>query len=151
MASLATANRTCLLPGLLALAWLPMTSCNRPRQSDGEKLARTYCASCHAFPEPQLLDKKSWETGVLPQMAPRLGVQTGDLFNEAFRNPHMVVLAKGASQEEWQQIARYYRESAPDTLPYQSLPAQPQLDPAFFKPQPFVPRMKSSATTKCLR
>ncbi|MEA2766748.1 MAG: hypothetical protein QOK07_3152 [Gemmatimonadaceae bacterium] len=130
---------------ILALAWLAAAGCNRPKQSDGEKLARTYCASCHAFPEPQLLDKKAWETGVLPQMAPRLGVQTGDLFNAAFRNPHMMVLNKAVSEEQWQQIAQYYRESAPDSLPYQSLPAQPQLDPAFFKPEPFVPRMQSSA------
>src|SRR3981081_2348614 len=114
-----------ITPGLLGLSWLSVAGCNRSHQSDGEKLARTYCASCHAFPEPQLLDKKAWETGVLPQMAPRLGVQTGELFNAAFRNPHMVVLAKGASQRDWQQIAQYYRESARDTLPYQTLPAQP--------------------------
>ena len=144
-------TQTCFLPGLLALGWLSLAGCNRPNKSDGEKLARTYCASCHAFPEPQLLDKKTWETGVLPQMAPRLRVQTGDLFNEAFRNPHIMVLTKGASEEEWQQIARYYRESAPDSLPYQSLPAQPQLDPAFFKPEPFVPRMKSSAIITLLK
>jgi hypothetical protein len=144
-------TRTRLLSGLLGLTWLSQASCNQQHRSDGETLARTYCASCHAFPEPQLLDKKAWETGVLPQMAPRLGVQTGDLFNEAFRNPHVVVLAKGASQEEWQQIARYYRESAPDSLPYQSLPAQPQLDPAFFKTEPFVPRMKSSAIITLLK
>ncbi|MEA2706551.1 MAG: hypothetical protein QOH22_1339 [Gemmatimonadaceae bacterium] len=97
------------------------------------------------------MDKKAWETGVLPQMAPRLGVQTGDLFNAAFRNPHMMVLNKVVSEEQWQQIAQYYRESAPDSLPYQSLPAQPQLDPAFFKPEPFVPRMQSSAIITLLK
>jgi hypothetical protein len=144
-------NRILFLPGLLTLGSFSLAGCNRPHQSDGEKLARTYCASCHAFPEPQLLDKKAWEAGVLPQMAPRLGVRTGNLFNEAFRNPHMMVLNKTVSEEQWQQIARYYRESAPDTLPYQSLPAQPQLDPAFFQPQPFVPRMQSSAIITLLK
>jgi hypothetical protein len=144
-------TRTCLLPVVLALVWLSPTGCNRPHKADGEQLAHKYCASCHAFPEPSLLDKKTWETGVLPQMAPRLGVHTGDLFNEAFRNPNLLVLTKAVSNEEWQQIAQYYRESAPDTLPYQSLPAQPQLDPPFFKPEPFVPGMQSSAIITLLK
>jgi mono/diheme cytochrome c family protein len=40
----------------------------------GKKLATQYCGSCHQFPEPSLLDTKSWENGVLPQMGPRLGI-----------------------------------------------------------------------------
>src|ERR1700712_5207308 len=40
----------------------------------GEVLAETYCQSCHLLPEPSLLDSKSWEKGVLPQMGPRLGI-----------------------------------------------------------------------------
>jgi len=135
----------------LAVASLSLASCDRPYESDGEKLAHQYCASCHAFPEPQLLDKKTWETGVLPQMAPRLGVSTGELFNAAFRNPHMMVLSKAVPKEEWQKIVRYYHESAPDTLPYQSLPAQPQVDPDFFKTEPFVPRMQSSGIITLLK
>ena len=143
--------RTCALPGLLALAWLSLPSCNRPGRSEGEKLARTYCASCHAFPEPQLLDKKTWQAGVLPQMALRLGVNTEASFNEALRNPHMMVLNKAVSEEEWGKIVRYYRELAPDALPYQSLPDQPQVDPVFFKTGLFVPRMQSSAIITLLK
>src|SRR3954468_3326784 len=40
----------------------------------GKQLARTYCASCHQLPDPSMLDRKSWENGVLPQMGPRLGI-----------------------------------------------------------------------------
>jgi hypothetical protein len=97
------------------------------------------------------LDKKSWEAGVLPQMAPRLGVSTPDLFNAGFRNPHMMVLNKAVSEEEWQKIVRYYHETAPDTLPYQALPTEPKVDPAFFKVEPFVPQMKSSAIITLLK
>jgi hypothetical protein len=144
-------NRTRFLPGLLALVCFSLASCNRPHRSEGEKLARTYCALCHAFPEPQLLDKKTWQEGVLPQMAQRLGVSTKSSFNEAFRNPYLMVLPNAVSEEEWEKIVRYYRELAPDTLPYQSLPAQPQVDPDFFKTGPFVPRMQSSAIITLLK
>jgi cytochrome c553 len=144
-------NRPCFLAGLLALACLSVASCNRPHKSAGEKLARKYCAACHAFPEPQLLDKKTWKSGVLPQMAQRLGVTTKSLFDETSRNPYMMVLTKAVSEEEWQKIVRYYRESAPDALPSQSLPAQPLVDPAVFKPAPFIPRMQSSGIITLLK
>ncbi len=41
---------------------------------DGEELARKYCQSCHSLPDPSLLDTKTWEKGILPQMGPRLGI-----------------------------------------------------------------------------
>lgn len=45
----------------------------------GEQLAQAYCRTCHAFPEPALLDKATWQHGVLPQMALHLGIdKTGD-------------------------------------------------------------------------
>jgi len=63
----------------------------------------------------------------------------------------MMVLPKGVSEEEWGKIVQYYRERAPDSLPYQRLPAEPQLDPAFFKTTPFAPRLKSSAIITLLK
>jgi hypothetical protein len=140
---------TCFLPGLLALAFLAPAACNRPYKSEGEKLARNYCASCHAFPEPELLDKKTWESGVLPQMGRRLGVTTG--FNDAFRNPYMMVLNKAVSEEDWQKIVTYYLSHAPGSLPHQSLSVQPLVDPDVFKTGPFVPGMKSSAIITLLK
>ncbi len=145
MTSPATANRICCLTGVLAVACSSLVSCHGPDQSEGEKLARTYCAACHLFPEPQLLDKKTWQSGVLPQMAPRLGVPTKSSFSDALQSPYMTVLTKAVSAENWDKIVRYYRERSPDTLPYQSLPAQPQVDPDLFKTGPLVPRMQSSA------
>lgn len=134
------------LPKLfLFVGCLLLVGCGGPRRSEGEKLARTRCATCHAFPEPHLLTKDAWRTGVLPQMAPRLGVSTSGSFNEALRNPHMTVLPKGASAGEWEQIVRYYLDHSPDSLPDQSLPAEPQVDPDRFKTGPFVPRMQSSS------
>jgi hypothetical protein len=40
----------------------------------GETLAKKYCQSCHAFPQPSLLSVEAWEKGVLPNMGPRLGI-----------------------------------------------------------------------------
>lgn len=136
---------------VVAVACVALANCGGPYTTEGEKLAHTYCAACHAFPEPQLLDKKTWQAGVLPQMAPRLGAGETSVFETASLNPHTVVLTKAVSAEDWGKIVGYYLERAPDTLPSQSLPAQPQLDPDFFKPGPFVPRLESSAIITLLR
>jgi hypothetical protein len=122
-----------------------MVRCTGPHESEGEKLARTHCGACHAFPEPQLLAKKTWQAGVLPQMAPRLGVGTPSSFSEALRNPHRVVLTTAVPEKDWEKIVGYYLQHAPDTLPYQSLPAQPRVDPDLFRTGALVPQLQSSA------
>jgi hypothetical protein len=151
MARSATANRIRFRTAALAVACVSLASCNRRHRPEGEQLARTYCAACHVFPDPQLLDKQTWQSGVLPAMARRLGVSTESSFSEALQNPYMTVLAKAVSPGDWEKIVRYYREQSPDTLPYQSLPAQPQVDPDFFKTGPLVPRLQSSGIITLLK
>jgi hypothetical protein len=121
------------------------------RASRGERLARTYCSACHAFPEPALLAKRTWQTGVLPQMAPRLGVSSKSLYAEVARNPNMTVLTRTVSEADWEKIVAYYVVRAPDSLLRQSLPAQPRIDPPFFETGPFVPRLPSSAIITLLK
>src|SRR5947199_2187412 len=144
-------RRASLGLGVFAVACLMLTKCSRPYRSEGERLAHTYCAACHMFPEPALLDKKTWRTGVLPQMALRLGVPPKSLFAEMHRDPEMVVLTKAVSEPDWETIVAHYLEHAPDTLPQQSLPAQPQVDPPLFSAGPFVPRLHSSAIITLLK
>jgi len=145
-------NRAWFLTGVIALSWSYLTSCDRsPKPRGGDQLAHTYCAACHIFPEPYLLDKKTWLEGVLPQMAPRLGVTTKSLSAEMSRDPNMPVLSRPISEADWESIVAYYREHAPDSLPPQALPAQPEIDPDFFKIGPFVPRMQSSAIITLLK
>ena len=103
------------------------------------------------FPEPALLDKQTWRLGVLPQMALRLGLPAQSLSAEMSRDPAMVVLTKAVSRPDWEKIAGYYLDHAPDTLPRQSLPAQPQLDPPAFATGPFIPGMQSSAIITLLK
>ena len=129
---------------LLAFVCSSLASCKWRQSANGEQLARTYCAACHVFPEPQLLDKKTWQDGVLPQMALRLGVTTPSSPRQAFGNPYMAVLPNAVSLGDWEKIAAYYRDQAPDKLPEQSLPAQPQIDPGFFKVGPMVDKLPSS-------
>ena len=88
----------------------------------GKQLAARYCQSCHMLPDPSLLDAKTWETGVLPGMGPRLGI-----FNYGFKEypssrydkeldtgyyPKSPVL----SVADWQYIIDYYTAVSPDSL-----------------------------------
>ncbi len=90
----------------------------------GQKLAKMYCQSCHMLPDPSLVDAKTWEKGVLPQMAPRLGI-----FNYGFQTyPRLRDLNIGSdfyptspvlSLPDWQNILDYYEATSPDSLPPQ--------------------------------
>ena len=51
--------------------------------AEGEKLAAIHCASCHALPSPSLLDKKTWNQHVLPQMAELM-------FVDSYYNPFFI-------------------------------------------------------------
>jgi hypothetical protein len=74
------------------------------------------------FPEPRLLDKKTWEKNVLPKMGIYLGLSTYDFFNDmpivedlpiflSTLPPHPVV-----TEKEWEAICHYFLENAPDSL-----------------------------------
>jgi hypothetical protein len=80
------------------------------------------------FPEPSLLDVKSWEEGVLPNMGPRLGIF---YFNwkeyPSMRRDRLAPKGYYPSKplltpEQWQDILNYYLATAPDTLPAQQRP-----------------------------
>jgi FG-GAP-like repeat len=92
--------------------------CNHS-ESEGEKLAKIHCASCHVFPDPSLLDKKSWTEGVLPQMAELMNV-------DAYYNPYTTSGPDGDQNvtrvrpenvfpnEKFQKIYQYYLTTAPE-------------------------------------
>src|SRR3546814_14780306 len=68
MCALVTGVQTCSLPSYKKKS----TNATIFR---GEKLARDYCQRCHLFPDPSLLDKKTWNESVLPKMGWRLGIR----------------------------------------------------------------------------
>ena len=130
---------------LAALVLVTTAAARCTSSASGERLAHTYCAACHAFPEPGLLDKKTWRTGVLPQMIERLSGP--DLTVGSSRSPYMTVLTKPVPQKGRDRIVAFYLEHAPDSMAAQVLPAEPRIDPDIFQPGPFVrpPGVPSSA------
>ncbi len=101
-------------------ARVPMSSIRQ-----GERLAQTYCGSCHLAPDPSLLDSRSWEKGVLPQMGPRLGIFLNgfQFYPNSIRDTN---IGRGyypsqplLSDEDWQHILDYYTATSPDSLPGQ--------------------------------
>lgn len=100
---------------VISFLWSCIGQENKP-----ERLARKHCASCHVFPDPSLLDKKTWENGVLPQMAFRMGLDYSELQKIQERD-HKEVLktlpSRGlVTDEEWNTIRKYYLDNAPDSL-----------------------------------
>lgn len=115
---------TGLLP-LLGMIMISLTTSIRHQKNDesGEKLARKYCSSCHMFPSPSLLDKKTWKESVLPNMGLRLGMGKSGIDPYADMPAEEVSLLKTmnvypenpiVSKSEWQLIVNYYVTKAPE-------------------------------------
>lgn len=90
--------------------------------AEGEKLAHEYCISCHAFPEPALLDKQTWETGVLPRMAQLMHEENYFAADNAGGTPGDNHPSGGQQDEifpdeKWKKITAYYNAAAPEKLP----------------------------------
>lgn len=86
--------------------------------AEGEKLARIYCIACHAFPEPALLDKKTWAAGVLPKMAELMHAENYyDTNNAGITSPSSVQPGQFFPTEKWEKIVQYYTAAAPEQLP----------------------------------
>ncbi len=95
------------------------TNSKKAGKEEGKKLAYTYCITCHSFPDPSLLDKKTWSEGVLPRMAELMYVET-------YYNPYDPSGPDGNMPEtraapknlfpsdKWEEIAAYYLSTAPD-------------------------------------
>jgi hypothetical protein len=84
-------------------------------------------------------------------MALRLRVPMQSSFMAGPGNPYLMVLTEAVPEEDWKEIVAYYLEHAPDTLPPQSLPAQPRVDPQLFATGAFVPRLQSSGIITLLK
>jgi hypothetical protein len=126
---------------------------NEQRVTEGETLARTYCVTCHVFPEPALLDKKTWSRGVLPKMAELLRVEKyydpnnpdnkfGDMTSSALKPGELF------PSEKWEKIIKYYVDGSPEQLPQRSDTLSPiQLGMNHFSYFPLYGRFQNPVTT----
>jgi hypothetical protein len=105
------------------VVWLVLLSCANEQEREA-RLAKIHCASCHMFPEPALLGKETWDKGIFPQMAFRMGVDLTNLITISPEDMPIVTasLPRKAmvTKEEFEAIRRYFMREAPDSL---ALPA----------------------------
>lgn len=87
---------------------------------DGPKLAEVYCGNCHLEPEPEMLDQKTWENYVLPDMRRRLGLYMAE--DMGISPPEDNGVPKGVyseypliKQADWDKLEAYYLENSPKT------------------------------------
>jgi hypothetical protein len=120
-------QRPSLLPA--ALAWLGCLALGQSAETvdlaKAEALARQKCIGCHLFPEPELLDKKTWTTQVMPRMAIRLGLSP----ESVNQHPEADALWKSGrftrvpliTKPDYFAILEYYKAKAPE----EALPQKP--------------------------
>ncbi len=103
----------------LLLLTVIISSCKSQKQKDveeGENLAHTFCVSCHQYPEPELLDKKTWTDNVLPEMAKLMHVE--NMYNPmAVRNNNTnpSEQQKPFPYKDWLKIVSYYNQKGGDS------------------------------------
>jgi hypothetical protein len=112
--------RCAVLAGLiLACASALPAASPAPATNDPLVLARAICATCHVFPEPDLLDRKTWNEQTLPRMKIRLG-----LFPEMIEQHPEADLLKATgvfptepmiAAAQFEAIVDYYLQAAPLT------------------------------------
>lgn len=118
----------------------------------GEQLAKGYCAACHLMPEPDILDKATWEK-VLPDMRKRMGLYLEEDFGTALPEDEGVpegIYSKTPfiTKEKWAKLQAYYLENAPASpLPQESKTAPVPGIPGFQLEVPEFPFIRSSLTT----
>ncbi|MBN8246103.1 MAG: VCBS repeat-containing protein [Verrucomicrobia bacterium] len=92
----------------------------------GATLARTYCVTCHLFPEPEALDRATWFQQILPRMKYRLGFSTAELDQSAnirlLREHRRIPDQPVVTESQWLDIAAYFLAKAPEQAPPQEAP-----------------------------
>lgn len=93
---------------------LLLISCTQDPHQAGRKLAAQHCQGCHTLPNPQDLNKNTWQFEVLPLMAARLGHNSGKSAEiETLKEMHLLPESPLLTSEEWNQIKNYFITVSP--------------------------------------
>jgi mono/diheme cytochrome c family protein len=115
-------------------------SCQQNQETSpqsGEELAKVHCASCHLFPDPELLDKSTWQNKVLPEMALQLGFQINggevymDIQQERRGDSTYWVNKSAMSSDDWKKVVDYYAQKAPEKMAPQNRPPVTEISNLF--------------------
>lgn len=97
---------------------LMLPACQPDTAKADETLAKAKCSTCHQYPSPSLLDKKTWQSSVLPEMALLMGlpdhlaqIRTLDS-NDRKQIPATPLL----TEAEYEQIKAFFVQYSPDQL-----------------------------------
>ena len=88
--------------------------------SEGRRLAKLYCQSCHVFAEPELLDRTTLREWVLPTLAKILGLpqELAGLppkkYQREDEQPGIYPQEPLIPMEAWAPIVEYYLQAAPE-------------------------------------
>jgi hypothetical protein len=83
----------------------------------GEQLARSACAACHLFPEPELMDRFTWALELFPRMNYMMGFTQFDFTNypagQLVKEAGFFPSAPLVTFDQWRAICGYYLAAAP--------------------------------------
>lgn len=107
--------RVCCVVGLLVFGSALVSA---RAIGDGERLATTYCQSCHVLPAPSDLDKTTWVSKVFPMMRRYMGLEP---LPQHAQLPHdlqaMYPTTPMMTEDQWFTVAQWYIDNAPAVLP----------------------------------
>ena len=145
---------------LFLLLLLPARSYAEAEVSEGERLARIHCATCHSFPEPSILPKRSWRY-LLPYMGFRMGVE--DLSTLKEESPGVLKLIQSRKKlvqqigmapdkpmvnpKQWAAIRDYYLATAPEAPLAQADKPELEVGLDLFQPRPHGYKYKVAITS----
>lgn len=119
----------------------------------GERLSDAYCGSCHLKPDPEILDRITWETMVLPDMRKRMGLYLEEDFGTELPEdsgvpPGIYSNVQLIKREDWAKIQEYYLVNAPENpLPQEAKANLKAGIPGFKVDQPVFSKIFPSLTT----
>ena len=126
----------------------------------GEPNAKVYCATCHFFPDPELLDRDTWINSVLPAMraggSRHVPPATGDSSSinvEKQADPLRAAQMKAPALADdiWQTILAYYAVNSPEKLERPKPPRAIDFDLRHFKVEMPANNLVKTPATNAIR